>query len=413
MATYTPRLVDPWLRELLDDAPGVMVVGPRASGKTTSAMRIAKTVFRLDNDEIRLSIAGDPDAVFSDAEPPVLVDEWQLAPNCLAAAKRLIDTDPQPGSFLFTGSATDTLNNGAWAGTGRFIRIEMWGLTQREILRTKRTATFFDTVAAQDFDGHLELPSSLPDTNQYVDFVLNSGFPEALARTSERVRLAWLDSYVDHLVGRDVELVGEVRDIAKLRRYLAAIATNTAGVPNLQVLLNAASIDRETANRFDGLLERIFVTQQIPAWTSNRLTRVGSRRKRYLCEPALVGPLIGLDRRSIVRNADLLGRVIDSFVVSQLRPEMSLGRFPVSMHHLRQDGKHEIDLILERRDGAVIAIEVKAGTTVDRNDARHLIWLRDQLDLNDFRAGIVFHTGKVIRRIDDRIWAVPVCAIWG
>ena len=119
MATYTPRLVDPWLRELLDDAPGVMVVGPRASGKTTSAMRIAKTVFRLDNDEIRLSIAGDPDAVFSDAEPPVLVDEWQLAPNCLAAAKRLIDTDPQPGSFLFTGSATDTLNNGAWAGTGR------------------------------------------------------------------------------------------------------------------------------------------------------------------------------------------------------------------------------------------------------------------------------------------------------
>ncbi len=413
MAEYIPRLVDPWLEELVDDAPGVMLVGPRASGKTTSALRRVRTVFRLDNDELRLAVAGDPDAVLGDADPPVLVDEWQLAPTCLAAAKRLIDANPRPGSFVFTGSATDTLNNQAWAGTGRFIRIEMWGLTQREIVRTERIATFFDTIADTDFDGQLTLPASTPDTNQYVDLALCSGFPEALARTSERTRLAWLDSYVDHLVGRDVELVGEVRDLAKLRRYLAAIAANTAGVPNLEVLLSAASIDRETANRFDGLLERIFVTQQIPAWTSNRLTRIGSRKKRHLCEPALIAPLIGLDRRSIVRNADLLGRVIDSFVVAQLRPEASLGRFPVSMHHLRQDGKHEIDLILERRDGAVVAIEVKAGTTVDRDDARHLIWLRDQLSPEDFRAGIVFHTGKLVRKIDEHVWAVPVCAIWG
>ncbi len=390
-----------------------MIVGPRATGKTTSAMRLSNTVFRLDNDEIRLSVAGDPDAVLSDAEPPVLVDEWQLAPSSLAAAKRLIDTNPNPGSFIFTGSATDTLSNSAWAGTGRFIRVEMWGLTQREVLKVSRSGTFFDSVAEPGFDGLLSLPSKPPDTNQYVDLLLGSGFPEALARTTERTRLAWLDSYVDHLVGRDVELVGEVRDIAKLRRYLAAIAVNTAGVPNLQVLLNAASIDRETANRYDGLLERIFVSQQIPAWTSNRFTRVGSRRKRYLCEPALVAPLIGLDRRSIVRSADLLGRLIDSFVVSQLRPEMTLGRFPVAMHHLRQDGRHEIDLLLERRDGAVVAIEVKAGTTVDRHDARHLIWLRDQLDTSAFRSGIVFHTGKLIRKIDERIWAIPICALWG
>ncbi len=413
MHEYIPRLIDSWLHELVSDTPGVMVVGPRASGKTTSAIRICNTVFRLDNDELRLSVAGDPDAVLSDAEPPVLVDEWQLAPTCLAAAKRLIDTNPQPGSFVFTGSATDTLSNNAWAGTGRFIRVEMWGLTQREILRASRTETFFDIVTDPSFEGQLSLPSTVPDTNQYVDLALGSGFPEALARTSDRTRLAWLDSYVDHLVGRDVEMVGEVRDIAKLRRYLASVAVNTAGVPNLQLLLSSASIDRETANRFDGLLERIFVTQQIPAWTSNRLTRVGSRRKRYLCEPALVAPLIGLDRRTIVRNADLLGRMIDSFVVSQLRPEMMLGRFPVSMHHLRQDGKHEIDLILERRDGAIAAIEIKAGTTVDRHDARHLIWLRDQLNPTDFRCGIVFHTGKLIRKIDERIWAIPVCALWG
>jgi uncharacterized protein len=128
-----------------------MVVGPRASGKTTSAIRVCTTTFRLDNDEMRVAVAGDPDAVLGDADPPVLVDEWQLAPTCLAAAKRLIDINPQHGSFIFTGSATDTLSNNAWAGTGRFIRVEMWGLTQREILRASRSETIFDTVADPAF----------------------------------------------------------------------------------------------------------------------------------------------------------------------------------------------------------------------------------------------------------------------
>ena len=113
MRIYIPRLADSWLRELVDDVPGVMIVGSRASGKTTSAIRLSNRVFRPDNDEIRLSLAGDLDAVLSDAEPPVLVDEWQLAPSCLAAAKRLIEANPQPGSFVFTGSATDTLRSDA------------------------------------------------------------------------------------------------------------------------------------------------------------------------------------------------------------------------------------------------------------------------------------------------------------
>ena len=94
------------------------------------------------------------------------------------------------------------------------------------------------------------------------------------------------------------------------------------------------------------------------------------------------------------------------------RPSSRATTFPVAMHHLRHDGKRDIDLILERRDGAIVAIEMKAGTTVDRHDARHLLWLRDQLEPHDFRAGIVFHTGQFVRKIEDRVWAAPICAIW-
>jgi uncharacterized protein len=416
VTAYLPRLVDPLLAELVSDVPGVMVVGPRACGKTTTSLRLASTVLRLDREETRRAVAADPDAVLGEATPPVLVDEWQRATNTLGAAKRLIDRSPTPGRFVFAGSATDTLSPEAWPGTGRFIRVPMWGLTQRETLGPDRVrpTTFFDTVADADDDSlDITLPAEVPDLAGYVDLLLVSGFPEARARSTLRTRSLWMESYVDHVVGRDVDLVGEVRNSARLRRYLAALAASTAGMPSVQTLANASSINRETAQRFDGLLERLFVTEQVPAWASNRLSRVAGTSKRYLCEPALAAPLLGLDRRSIIRDADICGRMIDSFVAAQLRPELQLGSMPVSMAHLRQGGRREVDLVLERRDSALLAFEVKAANDVDLHDARHLVWFRDQLGTDRFRAGLVLHTGRHVRRLDHRVWAVPICAIWG
>ena len=415
-ASYVARLVDPLLAELVADVPGVMIVGPRACGKTTTSIRYARTVLRMDRDETRRAVTADPDAVLADADPPVLVDEWQRAPAALAAAKRLIDHDPAPGRFVFTGSASDTLSPDAWPGTGRFIRVPMWGLTQREVLGPLRVrpTTFFDTIADTcDKALDIALPADVPDIAGYVDLLLTSGFPEAIARSTTRTRSLWLESYVDHIVGRDVDLVGEVRDAARLRRYLAVLAANSAGIPAMQTLATSASVNRETAQRFDGFLERLFVTEQVPAWASSRLSRLAATTKRYLCEPALAAPLLGLERRSIIRDADLAGRMIDSFVAAQLRPELQLGAMPVSMFHIRQGGRREVDIVLERRDGALVALEIKAAADVDLHDARHLIWLRDQLDSDRFRAGIVLHTGRHIRRLDTRIWAVPICSLWG
>lgn len=127
--SYIERLVDPWLAELVADVPAVLLVGPRAAGKTTTAARLARTVLRLDDRNVRAAIAADPDSVLRDADPPVLVDEWQLAPDVLAATKRLVDDDSSPGRFLLAGSAADDVGVQQWPGTGRVIRVPLWGLT--------------------------------------------------------------------------------------------------------------------------------------------------------------------------------------------------------------------------------------------------------------------------------------------
>jgi predicted AAA+ superfamily ATPase len=179
-----------------------------------------------------------------------------------------------------------------------------------------------------------------------------------------------------------------------------------------KTLYDAAGINRLTALAYDGLLEALFVTGQVPAWTTNRLARVTRTAKRYLVEPALLGPLAGMDARSVLRDVDQLGRLVDTFVVSELRAELSVTELGIAMHHLRQEhGRREVDLVLEAADDRVVAVEIKATAAPTAEMARHLIWLRDALG-DDLVAGVVLHTGPWPFRIDDRIHALPISSLW-
>ena len=107
-----------------------------------------------------------------------------------------------------------------------------------------------------------------------------------------------------------------------------------------------------------------------------------------------------------------MGRLIDTFVAAQIRAECAFADSAPSMHHLRRtDGRHEVDLILEGPAGHIVAIEIKASSTVDLSAARHLIWLREQLG-DQFATGVVYHTGPFAYRLDDRIWALPISSLW-
>jgi uncharacterized protein len=340
----------------------------------------------------------------------VLVDEWQAVPGVLGAIKRAVDDDSRPGRFLVTGSVRGDLDAQTWPGTGRLVRVAMHGLTPAEIGGYRRPIPFLDRVAETGGDD-LPRPADPPDLRGYIEMALRSGFPEPALRLSDRLRERWLESYLDQLLTRDAEQLQEHRDSVRLRRYFEALAINTAGVVDHKTIYDAAGVSRKTADGYERLLRNLLVLDVLPAWEHNRLKRLTRAPKRYLADPALVATALRVDADAVLTDVRLLGRILDTFVLAQLRAELPLCRTRPRLYHLRRaDGRQEIDIVAELARGMVIAIEIKAGAPRTA-DARHLAWLRDEIG-DRFLAGVIVHTGPLAYRLGDRITAVPIATLW-
>jgi predicted AAA+ superfamily ATPase len=407
VADYIPRLVDNLLGELLAELPAVLIVGPRAAGKTTTAARHAASLVRLDRPAEAAAFHADPDAALASFDEPIALDEWQEVPTVLGAVKRAVDADPRAGRFLLTGSVRADIEAQTWPGTGRVIRIGMFPMTVAERLG-RATRPLVDRLIENE---PLEPAAPPADLRDYIALALQGGFPELLS-LSERARRRWLESYVDQLLTRDATLVDRGRDPARLRRYLEAYALNSAGLVEDKTLYDAAGIDRRTALAYEALLMNLQVVDSLPAWTSNRLKRLTRSPKRLLIDPALLTGIIGATESAVLRDGDLLGRVLDTLVTAQLRAEAHVAQHRARLYHLREEkGRHEIDLLIEVGAERVIGVEIKATSAPDRSSAAHLTWLRDSL-ADRFVAGVVLHTGPATFSIGDRIVAAPISTLW-
>ncbi len=406
--------MDGQLDELIEQLPAMFIVGPRTAGKTTTLTRRASTVVRLDRRLQAVAFEADPDAALRSLAEPVLLDEWQRVPGVLGAVRRAVEADPHPNRFFVTGSVRAELDHEIWPATGRLVKVAMYPMTVREQIGDAGRP-FFDKIV----DGEqLSVTGDCPDLRGYVDLALRSGFPDAALRLTGVARTAWLESYIEDLLSHDVEQIEghstRQRDPQRLRRFLEAYALSSAGVPDHKTIYDAAQVSKATGSAYEELLSALLIVESVPAWSSNRLKRLTRRPKRYLIDAGLMAAALGLDEQAVIADGDLLGRLLDTFVAAQLRPELPVSRSRPRLHHLRtEEGRHEVDLVAELAGRQVVGIEVKASAAPSaRDDARHLVWLGEQLG-ERFLAGVVLHTGPHVYTLTDKIVAAPIAALWG
>ena len=326
----------------------------------------------------------------------------------MGAVKRAVDTERRPGRFIITGSARSNTDERLWPGTGRVVMLPMHPLTVAEAAGTT-IRPFIDRVAAGE-----ELAGGTPpcDISDYLKLALRGGFPEPVLELGESGAQRWLASYADQVALRDARSHAVAPDSSRVRRYLEALAINSAGTPQDKTLYEAAGIDRRTAQSYEQLLSDLVVTDHLNAWSTNRLKRLSRTAKRYLVDSGLMAAILDMDREDAWGDGVLLGALVDTFVVAQLRAESAVSNMRYRLSHLRdQNGRREVDVIAELPRGRLVGIEIKAAAKVRRSDARHLIWLRDSVG-DTFVAGVVLYAGHDTFELDDRIVATPISALW-
>lgn len=411
---YLDRIVDQTLGSGLKHFAGMLMTGPRAVGKTRTGLEFCASQLRLDDPDDQNLCRADPMGAIT-GEPPLLIDEWQMVPEVLQAVKRRIDDRPVPGQFIVTGSARNDLLTDMWPGTGRLIRLRLWGMVGREIFGPAAAAPLFDRW--DDADRRFNVPAQPPDLLDYVVIALASGFPEALALAGERERTRWLASYAESVISRDLPSLaaatGRRKDLRLFRSYLQSYALSIAGIVPHTTIHQRIGIDRRTANSYLDALVTLGIIDELPPWAGNQRKRlVIERVKRQFTDAGLAAAVAGLTSDDVYRSAEFRGRILDSFITAQLRVEAAASD-RVSLHHLRtENGDHEIDLIAESGP-RLFAFEYKAGSSPRRGDARHLIWFRDHVAGDRFKGGVLFHTGRHRHQLDRGIEAVPIAGLWG
>ncbi|MCW2956530.1 MAG: family ATPase [Thermoleophilia bacterium] len=422
MTDYRRRIIDDELDALMTALPAVAVEGAKGVGKTASAERRAQTSWRLDDPVRRAIAAADPARVLA-GEPPVLLDEWQRLPEVWDAVRRAVDDGAPAGRFLLTGSAAPTAP-AMHSGAGRIasVRMRPLALAERELAPTTVSLTELLSGSSPAIGG-----ASTVDLQGYADEIVRSGFPGMRMLTGRALR-AQLDAYVDRLAERDfVELGHRVRSPQALRRWMVAYAAATATCASYETIRDAATSGegdkpaKSTTQPYRQTLEQLFLVEPVPGWapTRNRIARLAQPPKHHLVDPALAARLLGVDASALLdavdagppmpRDGSLLGSLFESLVTQSVRVYAQQAEARVG--HLRtKGGDREVDLIVERADGRVVAIEVKLAARVDDADVRHLSWLREQIG-DDLLDAVVVTTGIEAYRRADGIAVVPAALL--
>jgi uncharacterized protein len=378
MNGHRARIVESLVEGRLRTHGAVLLTGPKAVGKTTTARRFAASEVRLDQDMAALTAAQTDPRLVLDGDHPRLIDEYQLAAGIWNAVRGRVDDRAGKGLFLLTGSSTPESEEAVHSGARRMASVRM------------RTMTFLERGLA---NGGVSVGSLLdgvaPDVAQHkmsvteaIEALSVGGWPDNLALVLRDALDANVD-YLDVIVGVDVERAGGVRrDPDGVRRLLASYARNVATDASLRTIGRAGERPLAESTLYDYLhvLGRLFLIEDQQSWNPELRSRVRlvATPKRHLADPSLAVAALGATpRRLLGPEIELAGLLFESQVIHDLRVYAQPHRGQVRFY--RDNKGLEVDAIIEAPDGRWIAAEVKLGHNRVPEGARNLLALRGKL----------------------------------
>ena len=402
------RFVERRAEEALLDTPVVLIVGPRRAGKTTLVRKMReadRTYITLDDQTVLEAAQSDPTGFIRGLDRAI-IDEIQRAPELLLAIKKTVDEDYRSGRFLLTGSANVlTLARVADSLAGRMETIQMLPLARAEI--EGWTPTFLERL----FEERLQSQRKAIVGDDLTQLVLLGGFPEAISRESERRRQDWLRSYLTSVLTRDLRDIAEVEKLTELPKFVRLLAEHSGQLVNYSQFGASINVSHKTGQRYVALLEQVFLIATLQPWFTSALKRIVKTPKLHFLDAGLLATVRGLTFDRVKADRGMFGAMLESFVFSEVLKLMTASDLRLTPHHFRDRDMREVDIVLERDDGMIVGIEVKASATVKAGDFSGLRALAEACG-DRFEFGVVLYDSADVVPFGDRLAAAPLSCLW-
>ncbi len=411
---YIGRISDKLLQEQLDCTGAVLVEGAKWCGKTLSALQFANSVIYMqDPDEGQgyLALADSKPSLLLDGEPPLLIDEWQLAPVIWDAVRFAVDRRNKMSQFILTGSVTPTDNAMSHTGTGRISRLTMRPMSLFESGESNGTVSL-----SALFDGETDIAfKSTLTVEQIGNAICRGGWPAAVVAKTSSSRIA--RNYLESVIQIDIKQADDAeKDPEKVRLLIQSLSRNISTMASSKTILddikaNHSQLSDKTLNAYLNALRRIHVVEDVPAWQPSLRSKTAIRtsNKRQFVDPSIAAAALRVDARGILKDFKTFGFLFESLCTRDFR--VYAQALDGDIFHYRDKNELEADLILKLRDGRWAAIEVKLGNSEIDTAAANLLKLTSKINTEKMKEPsflMVLTGGNVAYRRADGVLVVPI-----
>lgn len=404
------------MRELLRATGCVVIEGVRGCGKTTTAREFAASEVLLDVDEDARHLAEADPAEVLKGPPPRLIDEWQLQPRVWNHVRRAVDDRRAPGQFILTGSAIPADDATRHTGMRRIVRLRLRPMSLHEADRSSGAISLKRLLEG-------EPPSagehSIP-LGEVAELICRGGWPESVDWPLQRALRA-NRGQVDEVARVDIRAVDGVRrDPQRVRLLLRSLARNVGTAVATSKLAadlggrEHRGIKPHTAADYLNALEGTMIVENQPAWATHLRSRAVLRKRpvRHFVDPSLAVAALGANPDRLLRDFKFLGLLFESMVVRDLRVYGQAA--DAEVFHYREDGRLEVDAVVQAHDGRWAAFEVKLGPKRVEEGARNLLRLAERVDQRvagpPMTLGVIVASGYGYTR-PDGVGVIPIGAL--
>lgn len=414
---YLKRIADRVLQERLAASGAVLIEGPKWCGKTRTALENSKShLFMQDPDKAisYLKAADTKPSLLLKGDTPRLLDEWQTAPVLWDAVRFMVDQRGKSGQFILTGSAVPKDNVVQHTGTGRISRLLMRPMSLYESMESNGSVSLKAL-----FDGETEIDNFSTLTIEQIAFaIVRGGWPASIGE-SEKIALRHAIDYVEAIINADVSRVdGIEKNPVRVRALLRSLSRNISTLATIRTIHDDIamgdadeSISEKTISQYLGALDRIFVTENLPAWNPalRSKTAIRTSPKRQFVDPSIAAAVMRLTPSRLLEDFNYFGFLFESLCDRDLR--IYAEAIDGQVFHYRDGSGLEADAVIALNDGRWAAVEVKLGSKEIEDAAVHLLELKDKVNTEKMRepSFLMILTGtEIAYRREDGVYVVPL-----